>query len=92
GMLDMIIIAIMTVSLGKGALFSALPVALLQGSLTIVAFFMGSLLNPSSLDYLNLVGNMLIFCVGVNLLFNLNIKVINMLPAIILAILWGSFI
>ncbi|HGD5606601.1 TPA: DUF554 domain-containing protein, partial [Streptococcus agalactiae] len=26
------------------------------------------------------------------LLFNLNIKVINMLPAIILAILWGSFI
>ncbi|MCC9680291.1 DUF554 domain-containing protein, partial [Streptococcus agalactiae] len=24
--------------------------------------------------------------------FNLNIKVINMLPAIILAILWGSFI
>lgn len=58
----------------------------------IVVFFMGSLFNLLFLDYFNLVGNMFIFCVGVNLFFNLNIKVINMLLVIILVILWGSFI
>lgn len=92
GMLDMIIIAIMTVSLGKGAMFSALPVAIFQGSVTLLAFLTGGMLEQTALDYLSLVGNMLIFCVGVNLLFEMKIKVVNMLPAIVLATLWGTFL
>ncbi|MFC5630719.1 MULTISPECIES: DUF554 domain-containing protein [Streptococcus] len=92
GMLDMIIIAIMTVSLGKGAIFSALPVAIFQGSVTLLAFLTGGMLEQTALDYLSLVGNMLIFCVGVNLLFEMKIKVANMLPTIVLATFWGTFL
>lgn len=91
-MLDMIIIAIMTVSLGRGAIFSALPVALFQGSVTLLAFLTGGVLEQTSLDYLSLVGNMLIFCVGINLLFDMKIKVVNMLPAILLATVWGILV
>lgn len=91
-MLDMIIIAIMTVSLGRGAIFSALPVALFQGSVTLLAFLTGGVLEQTSLDYLSLVGNILIFCVGVNLLFDMKIKVVNMLPAILLATVWGILV
>lgn len=89
-MLDMIIIAIMTVSLGRGAIFSALPVALFQGSVTLLAFLTGGVLEQTSLDYLSLVGNMLIFCVGINLLFDMKIKVVNMLPCHLISNSFGN--
>jgi uncharacterized membrane protein YqgA involved in biofilm formation len=40
-----------------------------------------------ALDYLSLVGSILIFCVGLNLVWGKKIKVANMLPAIILAVI-----
>ena len=35
-----------------------------------------------------LVGSMIIFCVGVNLVWNARIRVANMLPALLAALLW----
>jgi len=86
--LDLIIILIMTASLGKGCIFSAIPVGLFQGSITLLAVFLGSFVPEASLDNLSLVGNVLIFCVGINLVWDLKIKVANMLPALIIAMFW----
>lgn len=85
--LDLIIIMIMTCSLGKGCIFSAIPVAILQGSVTVFAKLIRPLLTEAALSNLSLVGSILIFCVGVNLIWGKKIRVANLLPAILFAVL-----
>lgn len=85
--LDLIIIMVMSCSLGRGAVFSAIPVAIFQGSITLLAGFVRPLMTEGALANLSLVGNVLIFCVGVNLLWGKKIKVANLLPSIVFAVL-----
>ena len=85
--LDLIIVMVMAASLGKGTIFSAIPVALLQGGVTALAVLMKPIMTETALLYLSVVGNILIFCVGINLVFGKKIKVANLLPAIVFAIL-----
>ena len=76
--------------MGKGCIFSALPVGILQGSVTLLATCIEPLMTEAALSNLSLVGNMLIFCVGINLVWdNTKIKVANMLPAILVAVAWA---
>lgn len=89
--LDFFIILIMTAALGKGAMFSAVPVGLLQGSMTLLSrlispVFLG---NPAALSNLSLTGSVLIFCVGVNLVWKRGIRVASMLPALVFSVLWA---
>ena len=85
--LDLIIIMVMSCSLGKGAVFSAIPVAILQGTITALAGLVRPLMTDAALANLSLVGNVLIFCVGVNLVWGRKIKVANLLPAIVIAVI-----
>ena len=84
--LDLIIITVMTCSMGKGCMFSAIPVAILQGSVTVLAKLIEPLMTPLALSNLSLVGSILIFCVGINLVWGKQIRVANLLPAIVVAI------
>ena len=85
--LDLIIIMVMSCSLGRGAVFSAIPVAVFQGSITALAGLVRPLMTDAALDNLSLVGNVLIFCVGINLVWGKKIKVANLLPAILVAVI-----
>ena len=89
--LDFVIICVMTASMGKGCAFSAIPVALFQGSITILARGIEPIMTEPALNNLSLVGSMLIFCVGVNLVWEKKFKVANMLPAIVVAVIWAFF-
>jgi uncharacterized membrane protein YqgA involved in biofilm formation len=84
--LDLIIIMIMTSSMGKGCIFSAIPVAILQGSVTVLAQLIEPLMTEQALANLSLVGSILIFCVGVNLIWEKKVRVANLLPSIIIAV------
>lgn len=84
--LDFIIIMVMSCSLGPGAAFSAIPVAILQGSVTALAGLVRPVMTEAALNNLSLVGAVLIFCVGINLLWGKKIRVANLLPAIVLAV------
>ena len=84
--LDFIIIMVMAASLGKGTVFSAIPVAILQGGVTVLSVLIKPIMTETALLYLSVVGNILIFCVGINLVFGKKIKVANLLPAIIFAV------
>ncbi len=84
--LDFIIIMVMTGSLGKGCIFSAIPVAILQGGVTLLARFIAPLLTTAALGNLSMIGSILIFCVGLNLVWGRKIRVANLLPAIIFAV------
>jgi len=85
--LDLIIIMVMSCSLGRGAVFSAIPVAVFQGSITALAGLVRPLMTEGALANLSLVGNVLIFCVGINLIWGKKIKVANLLPAIVAAVI-----
>ena len=85
--LDLVIVMVMTCSMGKGCAFSAIPVLLWEGSLTLLAAVIKPILTDAALGYLSLVGSVLIFCVGVNLVWGKKIRVANLLPAVILAVI-----
>ena len=89
--LDLVIILIMSASLGKGCVFSAIPVGIFQGSITLCAGFLAPVITEAAMAYLSFVGSILIFCVGVNLLWKKKIKVTNLLPALVIAVAWSYF-
>lgn len=91
GVIDAIIICVMAAAQGKGCIFSAIPVGLWQGFVTLVAVFVGDFLPATSLDNLSLVGSVLIMCVGINLIREKQIRVANVLPSIVVAVIWGLF-
>lgn len=83
--LDFIIVMVMTCSMGKGCIFSAIPVFVFEGLITLLAVFIKPFMTALALDYISLVGSALIFCVGVNLIWGKKIRVANLLPAILFA-------
>lgn len=91
GILDAIIVCIMAASQGKGCIFSAIPVGIVQGAITLFAVFAGDFFPEAALGNLSLVGSVLILCVGLNLVRDKQIRVANALPAIVVAMVWGIF-
>lgn len=87
--LDLLIIMVMTASLGKGCMFSAIPVALFQGGITALSTVIQPFMTEQALSNLSLTGSILIFCVGLNLIWGKKVKVANMLPCIVVAVLWA---
>lgn len=83
--LDFIIVAVFASSYGKGCIFSAIPIFVMQGSMTLLAKLISPVLTDAAVANISLVGSMLVFCVGINLMFDKKIKVANMLPALIIA-------
>ena len=84
--LDFIIVLIMTCSLWMGCMFSAIPVAVFQGSVTALAGLLRPLMTAAALANLSLVGSILIFCVGLNLVWDKRVRVANLLPAVVIAV------
>ena len=74
-------------SLGIGVMFSALPVLLVQGGITLLAVQLSFLSQPTVLDAINATGGLLIVGIGINLLELGRIHVGNMLPALVYAII-----
>ena len=85
--LDFIIIMVMSCSMGRGAIFSAIPVAILQGSITVLAGLLRPVMTVGALANLSMVGNVLIFCVGINLIWDKKVRVANLLPSIVAAVI-----
>ena len=88
--LDFIIVMIMTSTLGKGCIFAFIPIAVLQGLVTALSKFCEPLLSMGSvISDMSLVGNVLIFCVGINICFGKKFNVGNMLPSLIVAVIYS---
>lgn len=88
--LDGVIVIVFASVFGKGAVFSAIPLFLFQGSITLSAVLIKPFITESAISYLSFIGSALIFCVGTNLMFHTKIKVANLLPSLIFAYLFHS--
>ncbi|MER2529539.1 MAG: DUF554 domain-containing protein [Candidatus Competibacter denitrificans] len=79
-------------SLGIGVMYSALPVLVVQGGITLLASQMAFLSEPAVLDAVNATGGLLILGIGINLLEIRRIHVGNLLPALLYAIVGALLI
>ncbi len=87
GILDFVIVLVMTCSLGKGCMFSAIPVFVFEGAMTLLAALIRPLMTEAALSNLSLIGSILIFCVGLNLIWGKKIRVANLLPSILITVI-----
>lgn len=84
--LDLITICALTCALGKGCIFSAVAVLIFQGVFSLIAFLIKPIMTELALADLSFVGSVLIFVVGLNLVRDKKISVVNMLPALVFAV------
>ena len=88
--MDGVIMIVFVASLGRGAIFSAIPIVAYQGGITLVARFVSPVFTQESMSNISYVGSLLIFCVGWNLIhMDKRIRVANMLPSLVVAVIWS---
>jgi uncharacterized protein len=89
---DMITALILASTLGIGVMFSSISVLLYQGLWMVFAFIFKTQFSDSMLLLISLIGNIMIAGLAFNFLEIKQFKVLNMLPAIIIVIIYGLFI
>ncbi|MBE6599416.1 MAG: DUF554 domain-containing protein [Ruminococcaceae bacterium] len=89
--LDCVITMVFASTLGIGVMCSVIPLGLYQGGITLLAGVLKPFFTDGIISDLSLVGSVLIFCIGINLFFGKKVKVANMLPALIVPILYGIY-
>lgn len=87
-LLDGIMSITMTASLGVGVIFSSISILIYQGTITLLAQFMQSILSDVVVREMTSIGGTLIMAIGLNFLEIKRIKVGNMLPAIFIPIIY----
>lgn len=90
--LDMVTSIVLASTLGIGVLFSAGSIIIYQGLLTLVFALLNSVIDQNSLleltKLISMVGYILVMAIGLNFLIKDKIKVTNMLPAILIPIIY----
>lgn len=71
-------------SMGVGVYLSALPVLVYQGAITLLAGVIQPYLSETLINQVSMVGSVLIFAIGVNMLLKSKIRIGNLLPAVLL--------
>lgn len=72
---------------GVGVLFSAVPILLYQGSMSLLAGCIREVATPELINQVTATGGLLIVAIGINLLELTRIKISNFLPALVAAVL-----
>ena len=89
--LDAFASMVLASTLGAGVLFSALSVFFYQGSIELFASFLQDALTEEIITQISAVGGLMILGIGINLILGEKIKIANLLPGFIFAILYFAF-
>ena len=87
--LDAITAMILASTLGFGVLLSGFSVLLYQGFMMVIALLFAEVFDEHMMIYVSLIGNAMIVAIAFDFLNMKTFKVLNMLPAIIIAIVYG---
>ena len=88
-LLDGISSVVLGATLGPGVIFAALPVLVYQGAISLLAGALEPFLAGELLGQICGVGYCLVLCIGINFLGMTKIKTANMLPALLVPVLWS---
>ena len=86
--IDGITSVVLASTLGIGVMFSAFPVFVYQGAISLLGVYIEPYLTAAVISQMSFTGSILIFAIGVNMLGSAKIKVGNMLPAIFMPIVF----
>lgn len=86
--LDGVTSIIFASTLGIGVLFSAVSVFLYQGALTMLASVVQQYMTAAMMREISIIGGIMIFAIGCNMLEIRRFKVGNMLPAILVPVIY----
>ena len=86
--LDGITAIVFSSSLGIGVMLSAVPVFVYQGAIALLGTAVAPLLSDVVVTEMSAVGGLLIMAIGINMLLEKDIKVANLLPAILIPFLY----
>ncbi len=73
---------------GIGVFFSVLPLGIYQGLITLSAQYIEPYLSQQMITSLSMIGSVLIFGIGVNMVFGKKIKCGNLLPAVLVPVIY----
>ena len=76
-------------TLGSGVLFSAIPVLLYQGALTLLARWLEPLISEALMAQICMVGYAIVLCIGLNFIGAAKIKTANFIPALLIPIVYN---
>jgi len=74
-------------ALGIGVIFSIFPLIIFQGGLTLLAAWLGNLMPQPVINEMSAVGGLLLVGLGFSIMEIKKIKVVNMLPALVFAVI-----
>lgn len=77
----------LTSTFGFGVLFAVIPLLIYQGALTLFASFLGNYLTESIINEMTAAGGIILMGLGITIMEIRQLKVINMLPALVFAVL-----
>ncbi len=86
--LDGVAAAVFASSMGVGVMLSAVPVLVYQGLIALLGTVVAPLLSDSVITEMSAVGGLLIAAIGLNMVLDKDIKVANLLPAILVPFLY----
>ena len=91
GIIDGITSIVLAATLGYGVIFSAIPVLIYQGAITLLAGALENVLVGELLSNICMVGYAIVMCIGINFLTNgdKKIRTVNMLPAIFVPVVYA---
>ena len=87
--LDFTAAIVLASTLGWGVIFSFVPILIYQGGITLASSFLGTFLVGEVLRQVCYVGYAIIMCIGLNFLIKDKIKTLNMLPSVLVPIIYS---
>lgn len=88
GVIDGVVAIFFASTLGIGVFFSVLPVGIYQGLITFSASFIEPYLSERLIGNISFIGSVLIFGIGINMIFGKKIKCGNLLPAVLVPVVY----
>lgn len=88
-MLDGISSILLTATLGAGVIFSAIPLLIYQGAITLGAKWVSPYISQMMLSNLCMVGFMIVMIIGTNMAGMTKIKTANLIPALLIPIVYS---
>ena len=88
GFIDGTVAIFFSSTLGLGVFFSIIPLGIYQGGITLSAKYIEPFLNDSLISNISFIGSVLIFGIGLNMIFGKKIKCGNLLPAVLVPIVY----
>jgi len=78
---------VLSAGLGIGVILSVIPLLIYQGGLTLFAGWLGEFFNEIVINEMSAVGGLMLIGLGINILKIKKIKVVNMLPGLVVAVI-----